>query len=403
MPAMKKMIAGLGLLLCLSLGSRAQKTYVLKGEISQPRSSYLYLSYWDKAGQRQVDSSKIENNKFVFKGKLQEPILAILYSDPNIERAANPDLLRFYLEPASMTANLTTGKFADAEIKGSKTQDEWSLLNQKEKVVRNEMVDLDREYAEKSKKLRDADRALKEMEAKVAKLTEEQSDFKQNFEPFKKRLNQINLDFIVNNPDSYVSSHLMLYMMSRIDLNEVERLYAGLSDRVKKSADGMEVSNHIREVKSGSPGSKAHEFRATDIDGKSLALADYRGKYVLLDFWASWCVPCRKSNPHLISIYNKYKDKGFEIIGVADDDNNEKAWRKAVDQDKIMIWRHVLNGMKVNDGQYDRSRAIANNYGVSSLPTKVLVDPNGMIVGRYSSGSEKDDDLDNKLVEIFGQ
>ncbi|MDR3007327.1 MAG: AhpC/TSA family protein [Sphingobacterium sp.] len=400
---MKKMIAGLGLLLCLSLGSRAQKTYVLKGEISQPRSSYLYLSYWDKAGQRQVDSSKIENNKFVFKGKLQEPILAILYSDPNIERAANPDLLRFYLEPASMTANLTTGKFADAEIKGSKTQDEWSLLNQKEKVVRNEMVDLDREYAEKSKKLRDADRALKEMEAKVAKLTEEQSDFKQNFEPFKKRLNQINLDFIVNNPDSYVSSHLMLYMMSRIDLNEVERLYAGLSDRVKKSADGMEVSNHIREVKSGSPGSKAHEFRATDIDGKSLALADYRGKYVLLDFWASWCVPCRKSNPHLISIYNKYKDKGFEIIGVADDDNNEKAWRKAVDQDKIMIWRHVLNGMKVNDGQYDRSRAIANNYGVSSLPTKVLVDPNGMIVGRYSSGSEKDDDLDNKLVEIFGQ
>jgi len=403
MPAMKKMIAGLGLLLCLSLGSRAQKTYVLKGEISQPSSSYLYLSYWDKAGQRQVDSSKIENNKFVFKGKLQEPILAILYSDPNIERTANPDLLRFYLEPASMTAKLTTGKFADAEIKGSKTQDEWSLLNQKEKVVRNEMVDLDREYAEKSKKLRDADRALKEMEAKMAKLTEEQSDFKQNFEPFKKRLNQINLDFIVNNPDSYVSSHLMLYMMSRIDLNEVERLYAGLSDRVKKSADGMEVSNHIREVKSGSPGSKAHEFRATDIDGKSLALADYRGKYVLLDFWASWCVPCRKSNPHLISIYNKYKDKGFEIIGVADDDNNEKAWRKAVDQDKIMIWRHVLNGMKVNDGQYDRSRAIANNYGVSSLPTKVLVDPNGMIVGRYSSGSEKDDDLDNKLVEIFGQ
>jgi len=400
---MKKMIAGLGLLLCLSLGSRAQKTYVLKGEISQPSSSYLYLSYWDKAGQRQVDSSKIENNKFVFKGKLQEPILAILYSDPNIERTANPDLLRFYLEPASMTAKLTTGKFADAEIKGSKTQDEWSLLNQKEKVVRNEMVDLDREYAEKSKKLRDADRALKEMEAKMAKLTEEQSDFKQNFEPFKKRLNQINLDFIVNNPDSYVSSHLMLYMMSRIDLNEVERLYAGLSDRVKKSADGMEVSNHIREVKSGSPGSKAHEFRATDIDGKSLALADYRGKYVLLDFWASWCVPCRKSNPHLISIYNKYKDKGFEIIGVADDDNNEKAWRKAVDQDKIMIWRHVLNGMKVNDGQYDRSRAIANNYGVSSLPTKVLVDPNGMIVGRYSSGSEKDDDLDNKLVEIFGQ
>ncbi|WP_426791157.1 redoxin domain-containing protein [Sphingobacterium sp. WOUb80] len=400
---MKKMIAGLGLLLCLSLGSRAQKTYVLKGEISQPSSSYLYLSYWDKAGQRQVDSSKIENNKFVFKGKLQEPILAILYSDPNIERTANPDLLRFYLEPASMTAKLITGKFADAEIKGSKTQDEWRLLNQKEKVVRNEMVDLDREYAEKSKKLRDADRALKEMEAKVAKLTEEQSDFKQNFEPFKKRLNQINLDFIVNNPDSYVSSHLMLYMMSRIDLNEVERLYAGLSDRVKKSADGMEVSNHIREVKSGSPGSKAHEFRATDIDGKSLALADYRGKYVLLDFWASWCVPCRKSNPHLISIYNKYKDKGFEIIGVADDDNNEKAWRKAVDQDKIMIWRHVLNGMKVNDGQYDRSRAIANNYGVSSLPTKVLVDPNGMIVGRYSSGSEKDDDLDNKLVEIFGQ
>ncbi|RKE57083.1 TlpA family protein disulfide reductase [Sphingobacterium detergens] len=168
------------------------------------------------------------------------------------------------------------------------------------------------------------------------------------------------------------------------------------------SAYGKEIARKIASLKGGSPGSKAFEFQAADINGKPLELAVFKGKYVLLDFWASWCVPCRKGNPHLIDLYGKYKNKGFEIIGVASDDQNPAAWLKAVEQDKIEIWNHVLSGLKMEKGEFDRSKSISDHYGISTLPTKILINPEGIIVGRYGSGAGTDDELDKKLAEVFG-
>ncbi|MNE72996.1 Thiol-disulfide oxidoreductase ResA [compost metagenome] len=122
---------------------------------------------------------------------------------------------------------------------------------------------------------------------------------------------------------------------------------------------------------------------------------------MLLDFWASWCAPCRKGNPHLISLYSKYKDKGLEIIGISDDDSNLAAWKKAVEQDKIGIWKHVLRGLKRTSKGYDKSEDISEPYAIHSLPTKILVDKNGVIIGRYGGGGENDEAMDKKLAEIF--
>src|SRR5690606_35082369 len=134
---------------------------------------------------------------------------------------------------------------------------------------------------------------------------------------------------------------------------------------VQNSADGKELAAEIAKLKSGSVGATATDFSGMDIQGKPLKLSDYRGKYVLLDFWASWCVPCRKGNPHLLQLYGKYKKKGFEIIGVSDDDSNEKAWRKAVDQDKIGVWKHVLRGLKTTpQGGFDKSEDKSEAYGI---------------------------------------
>ena len=157
----------------------------------------------------------------------------------------------------------------------------------------------------------------------------------------------------------------------------------------------------IESLRLGVPGTEAYAFAATDINGKEFRLAGLRGKVVLLDFWASWCAPCRASNPHLKELYAKYKDKGFEVVCIADDDTNPDAWRQAVEKDGIGAFHHVLRGFKMADGVQDHSADISEHYGIHFLPTKILVGKNGMIVGRYGGGEVEQ--LDAKLAEIFGK
>ena len=144
----------------------------------------------------------------------------------------------------------------------------------------------------------------------------------------------------------------------------------------------------------------ATDFSTIDINGNTLKLSDKKGKYVLLHFWTSWCVPCRKGNPHLKELYLKYKDKEIEFIGIADDDRAEDAWKKAVEKDGIGIWKHVRRGLKYENGVFDRSTDISDNFGIHTLPTKILIDPNGIIIGRFE---EEAGPLDKKLKEVFGE
>ena len=132
----------------------------------------------------------------------------------------------------------------------------------------------------------------------------------------------------------------------------------------------------------------------------TISLSDYKGKYVLLDFWASWCVPCRAGNPHLKELYAKYHDKGIEFIGVSDDDSKPDAWHKAVEKDGLP-WRHVLRGLDMQKlmNNQPNPNDISEKYGIHTLPTKILIDPAGKIIGRYSEESEP---LDAELKKIFG-
>lgn len=141
----------------------------------------------------------------------------------------------------------------------------------------------------------------------------------------------------------------------------------------------------------------AFVFSKTDINEKPISLEDFKGQYILLDFWASWCGPCRAGNPHLISLYKKYHDKGVEFIGIASDDNNIPAWHKAIKKDRVGIWRHILSGNK------RKGNDIGDKYAIHTLPTKILIDPTGKIIGRYGADGENDAAMDKKFEEIFGK
>lgn len=356
--------------------------FSIKGKINGKKTGYVYLSY--PLGEKyKTDSAAIKNGTFAFKGKLNEPVMASLSGEGNIRNMDDPNATTFFIDPGKMDLTVNYGAFKDAVLKGAPTNDDYEALEKQKAPIRKEMEPVLEAY----KKEKDHEKA---------------AAIREQFEPFNERTDKIDEAFINSHPDSYVSAYLMRFKVGSLSLASAKEIYNAWTDRIKQSATGKEVHKEILELESGSPGATAKVFSKNDINGERLSLSDYKGKkYVLIDFWASWCVPCRKGNPHLLSLYSKYKDKGLEIIGISDDDSNHAAWKKAVEQDKIGVWKHVLRGLKRTAKGYDKSEDITEGYGIHSLPTKILIDKNGIIIGRYGGGGENDEAMDKKMAEIF--
>lgn len=201
--------------------------------------------------------------------------------------------------------------------------------------------------------------------------------------------------------DSYVSAFLLTLYKTRWPLDSVRLLYDRITYKIEESYYEKQVAQSIKDVDNNSPGQIAKPFTATDITGTSIVLSDFKCKYVLLDFWASGCVPCRQGNPHLIELFKQYHDIGLNIIGVSDDDNVERR-KTAIQKDQAGIWYNILskNKMNSNNGKLYVSQPISKKFGIHVLPTKILIDKNGVIIGRYE-GTEEEPSLDKKLSEIF--
>jgi len=210
----------------------------------------------------------------------------------------------------------------------------------------------------------------------------------------------VNRKYIINHPGSYVSAFELSLYKTRWPIDSVKSLYAKLTPSIQNSSGGTEVKEIIDEIENNSVGTKAKEFETSDIDGKKISLSDFKGKYVLLDFWGSWCVPCRESTPHLIKLFKKYHESGLEIIGVAEEyDTSGIAWRAAVKKDETNIWYNVLSS-PLNIQKTKDSLSIVKKFGIYIFPTKILIDKTGVIVGRYS-GTDDEAALDKKLSELF--
>ncbi|MDY7396946.1 TlpA disulfide reductase family protein [Aureibaculum sp. 2210JD6-5] len=232
----------------------------------------------------------------------------------------------------------------------------------------------------------------------------EDNDARNKLEPMWNEQREATIKFIKENPKSYISMYNLLFLLGDMQYNEAKAFYDNFDSKYSDTKWAKKLSEEIEKLKKGVPGAMAGDFNATDINGNPIKLADFKGNYLLIDFWASWCVPCRKGNPHLISLYKKYNPKGLEILGVSDDDRNPDAWRKAIKKDNIGIWRHVLRGLEYKEGTHERiniDKDISEGYNIHTLPTKILINPEGMIVGRYGGGGGTDEDLDRDLAEIF--
>ena len=364
---------------------RAETRFTLKGRVIGQSAGFIRLGYIGKDGKRITDSSALKNSEFLFIGEINEPTMAWLAGNTTSRSIDDPNATTIFLEPGFMTIVLKPGNFKNAKVSGSNAQEEYKKLN-----------DLKESISLKWKKQLDSLRTEKDDEKNAA--------IRERLSPYFDEMRQADYDFFDKHPQSYVTTYLLRYYVSDLSLDSLQKYFDRLGTNLQKTNSGQMLAEEIEKLRAGSPGSMAKNFTTNDISGNRLSLADFKGKYVLLDFWASWCLPCRKGNPHLLSLYSRYKEKGFEIISISDDDSKPDAWRKAVEKDGIGAWKHVLRGFDIE--QLKRTgktgdNDISNYFGIHSLPTKILIDPRGMIIGRFGGGGETDDALDKKLTEIF--
>ncbi len=201
-------------------------------------------------------------------------------------------------------------------------------------------------------------------------------------------------DFIEANPDSELALELLKGQYMTFD-SDFEARYLKLSERVRNTPEGIASAEKIAKAKTLAVGNPAPLFTKTDKDGNKIALSDLRGKWVLLDFWGTWCGPCRISHPHLAELYNKYSPEGLVFINVAMESDKDPEWRevwlKAIEDDGL-VWQNIA------DNEFPEEGSMVDAYQINAFPTKVLIDPFGALAGIFPGG-----DVDDKLKEIYGK
>ena len=385
----------------LPFGNLQAQHFTLNGTL-KGASPLLKLYYTGSDGKQHLDSTRVKDGKFSFHGDINEPTMGWLTSGAQTGRD-NLHNATIWLEPSTITIKLPAADYKEAVITGSATQEEYQQLEAEKAPIYKEMEPLSKQYEKAGEELRAAQKAKKD-DVYLDTLRYRAAAIHDKFDPYFERAAQKDYAFFASHPQSYVTASSLRYHVNSLPLDSVRMFYDRLGAKLQQSSYGKAIADEIEKLAAGSPGSVAKDFTASELNGSTLTLSSLKGKVVLIDFWASWCVPCRKSMPHVKELYSQYKDKGLEVIGVSDDDRDTTAWTKALTKDGTGIWHNVLRGLdwdKLQKGEKN-DKDISEKFGIHSLPTKILIDRDGKIVGRYDKGTEEEAvEMDKKLASIF--
>lgn len=336
-----------------------------------------YIQIADERGRRQpIDTAIVMNEKFVFEGKTDNPGLYYL----TIDNVAQP--LTFILSNEKISVKIDKEKMSNSEI-NSEHNLEYKKFNDGLETIVSELKKLSNDrrmafYNKDTVKVKAIEEKLKNGQSKVV---------------------DYGFDYINDNPNKLVSLILLEQQTKTrgIDGEKIVNAYNNLSNELKATTKGKRLNTTVNILAQESKkkaqlaiGKVAPNFEAPTPNGDMVSLNDLKGKVTIIDFWASWCGPCRRENPNVVRTYEKYHDKGLEIIGVSLDKKGQKdRWLKAIEDDKL-TWHHVSNLNYFNG-------PVAQQYNIKAIPATFILDKDGKIVDKNLRGQR----LEDRIKELL--
>lgn len=345
------------------------ETFVINGRVSGfTNGTVLYFEPWTDRTLQFKDSAVITDGSFVFKGSYankKPPFLVVIrtnnYSDYYV----------FWLEGFELTFTAQKGQFRRAVVKGSPLQAKQqeynsSIAGEEDQIERIKSI------------LRRGDHPDS---------TRMEDSIPNYYIPI---INDKTAKFIQDNPSCQISVDMLNTLTGKIEKSRIEELYQGLAESLKLSKNGQLVAEFLKLNQPIQIGGPYVDLEQLTPDGKKMKLSDIKGKYVLLEFWNSLCVPCRRENPEMVQLYHRFKDRGFEIYAVSNDEQ-KSLWKKAIEKDQLP-WINVSDDRGIDNVAF-------SVYGIYQYPSNYLINPEGIIIAK----DLRREKLKEKLEEIFGK
>ena len=363
----------------------AEGEYEITGNIKGIKSGLVYLEKQDPMGMgvKTIDTVKIIDGKFEIKGKTTEPEICFIQIDKVNGKVP------FILEGGEIEMQVDKDSLFKSKLSGTYSNDEFSKFNEETNKLQKKVQKKAMDFQMKN--------MAKMNEAQKNKDTVAMNSLRKQYELIQKDITDYTFDYPKTHSKSYISVLIVQAMFnnSKFKVKEIETIYNTLDESLKKTKPGKKVKENIDNLKKQmnakakiAVGIVAPDFKAPTPDGKLVSLKESLGKVTLIDFWASWCQPCRQENPNVVALYAELHSKGLNIISVSLD-NDATKWKEAIAKDKL-TWTNVSNLKQMKD-------PIAEQYGIQQIPTTFLLDATGKIVAIDLRG----DGLKAKIIELL--